>query len=159
VLYYFKTPKDKAPAGFVPLENVTVRVAPEKLRFVLRPAEGNSLKSARMGTDGKSKGSLSRGHHKQFVFQADGTRELDSWVGAVRLHAVDDGGAATSAREASRSKRWSMADDVAGSSGEERGGCLAALVRCLRRKQVQVLAVKEELPTAPLPDEPASAAV
>ena len=28
VLYYFKSPKDKEPLGFVPLENIEARAAP-----------------------------------------------------------------------------------------------------------------------------------
>ena len=40
VLYYFKSPKDKAPAGFLPLENIEVRAHKEKNQFELVPAEG-----------------------------------------------------------------------------------------------------------------------
>ena len=94
MLYYFKTPKDRAPAGFVPLENIEIRAIPEKLTFELKPEEGKAMKSARM-TKAKNGGFL-QGHHKAFLFRveasasgADASRaELEQWVAAVKRHAV-----------------------------------------------------------------------
>ena len=110
VLYYFKSPKDRAPAGFVPLEGIEVKAHPERLVFELAPAEGKSMKSVRMGGAPKprSRGcnlfgcvrrkppgatstqGFARGHHTVFRFRVvdSNTEQFDAWVRAVREHVV-----------------------------------------------------------------------
>ena len=56
VMYYFKSPKDKAPAGFLPLENIEVKEHKDKLAFEMLPLAGHELKSVRMATDKKHQG-------------------------------------------------------------------------------------------------------
>eukprot|EP00908_Phaeocystis_cordata_P012757 Transcript_23752.p2 GENE.Transcript_23752~~Transcript_23752.p2 ORF type:complete len:535 (+),score=238.14 Transcript_23752:46-1650(+) len=90
VLYYFKSPKDKAPAGFLPLENIEVRAHKEKNQFELVPAEGQMLKSVKMATDKKNQGGFEQGHHKSFMFKANDAEELDRWVQAIRRFAIVD---------------------------------------------------------------------
>ena len=55
VLYYFKSPKDKAPAGFLPLENIVVRPLKDKCQFELAPQDGGLLKSVKMESGDKKK--------------------------------------------------------------------------------------------------------
>jgi len=97
VLYYFKSPKDSSPAGFVPLEGIVVRSLPDKMCFELRPAAGKDMKSARMTSD--HKGAFKQGHHTSFLFKlqpsegvssssAASHAELERWVSAVQEHAV-----------------------------------------------------------------------
>ena len=91
VLYYFKSPKDKDPAGFLPLENIEVRAHADKLTFELLPAAGHaSIKSVRMATDKKHAGGFEQGHHKSFMFKANSAEDLDLWVKAVRQFTVED---------------------------------------------------------------------
>jgi len=91
VLYYFKSPKDKAPAGFLPLENILVRPQKDKCQFELAPQEGGMLKSVKMETgDKKKKGGLEQGHHKSFMFKAASPEELELWVQAIRRFAIVD---------------------------------------------------------------------
>jgi len=89
VLYYFKDPKDRTPAGFVPLEGIEVREVAAKLVFELRATDERvKLKSARMDPSGKGMTFL-QGHHSVFRFKVDGGAEhLDAWVQAVRAHSV-----------------------------------------------------------------------
>ena len=94
VLYYFKSPKDRTPAGFVPLEGIEVRLIPQRSIFELRPASNGAsvrnepkMKSARM--DPKGKVTFLQGHHSVFRFKVGGGAEhLEAWVRAVREHSV-----------------------------------------------------------------------
>ena len=122
VLYYFKSPKDRAPLGFVPLEGIEVTVRSDGRSFEVRSIiHGEDLKSVRMedsdggkgggccgccgGGGGAKKGGFKQGHHKAFVFRTPSEAEsVDEWVQAVRSHAV-----AHQVREVTRS----------GSSAEE----------------------------------------
>ena len=91
VLYYFKSPKDKAPAGFLPLENIVVRPLKDKCQFELAPQDGGLLKSVKMESGDKKKtGGLEQGHHKSFHFKAASPEELELWVQAVRQFAIVD---------------------------------------------------------------------
>ena len=80
VMYYFKSPKDKAPAGFLPLENIQVKPDPRAMTFELHAAAGHTLKSVRMATDKKNQGGFEQGHHKSFNFKANSPEDLDLWV-------------------------------------------------------------------------------
>ena len=50
VLYYFKSPKDKAPAGFVPLESIVCNALADGCTFEIRPVfdDGKGIKSVKM---------------------------------------------------------------------------------------------------------------
>jgi len=87
VLYYFKSPKDKEPLGFVPLENIEVHLPkdPKSPNFALVPSRGALMKSVRAA--GKSS-SFVHGHHKMFNFKADSVETMKKWVQSVKDHAV-----------------------------------------------------------------------
>jgi len=90
VLYYYKSPKDREPLGFVPLENIDVAVLPEKLTFRLTPSSSARMKSVRIGKGGK--GSVfEKGHHKSFLFRTSSTDAMKHWVDSIRTHAVETG--------------------------------------------------------------------
>jgi len=90
VLYYFKTPKDISPAGFIPLENVEVVRHDKTLCFELKPADGGKgMKSVHMAKEkGKPAARFESGHHKSFMFKTTGFDALEDWVAAVQQHAV-----------------------------------------------------------------------
>jgi len=90
VMYYFKSPKDKAPAGFLPLENIEVKEHKDKLAFEMLPLAGHELKSVRMATDKKHQGGFEQGHHKSFMFKCSDAKDLEKWVNAVRSFTVED---------------------------------------------------------------------
>ena len=120
VLYYFKSPKDKAPAGFLPLENIEVRPYPDKLTFELLPAAGHaSIKSVRMATDKKHAGGFEQGHHKSFMFKAGSAEDLDLWVKAVRQFTVEDLARAATIRQPEQSIK-SKKDASSKVSGRDR---------------------------------------
>ena len=86
VLYYFKSPKDKEPLGFVPLENIEVRFNPKQPNFALVPSSTGVMKSVRAA--GKSS-SFVHGHHKLFNFKAESVETMKKWVQSVKDHAVE----------------------------------------------------------------------
>ena len=113
VLYYFKSPKDKEPLGFVPLENIEARASPltpvhsylavhasvftlpsshqvrfnpKQPNFALVPSRGALMKSVRAA--GKS-ASFVHGHHKMFNFKAESVETMKKWVQSVKDHAVE----------------------------------------------------------------------
>jgi len=90
VLYYFKTPKDISPAGFIPLENVEVVRHDRTLCFELKSADGGKgMKSVHMAKEkGKPAARFESGHHKSFMFKTEGFDALEDWVAAVQQHAV-----------------------------------------------------------------------
>ena len=108
VLYYFKSPKDKAPAGFVPLEGIKCHALSDKRTFEIRSAvEGGNVKSVRMETEGDGcfgfgggggkkskgpkKGGLTHGNHSFFAWRTvDEKDSVDAWVAAVIEHAIVD---------------------------------------------------------------------
>ena len=61
---YFKSPKDKDPIGFIPLENIEVRAAASGATFELHPQAGGTMKSVKTGDKSSA---FEKGHHKAFV--------------------------------------------------------------------------------------------
>ena len=90
VLYYFKSPKDRAPLGFVPLEGILVSVRADDRTFELRPNvdDGKTMKTVRMEGKGK-KGGFKQGHHKAFIFRTDDAADkAETWARSIREHGV-----------------------------------------------------------------------
>jgi len=90
VLYYFDDPKATAPKGVVPVEDIVVRTSSERpFAFSLSHSEaaGQLLTSAKMGTKGKSRGTLVQGHHDTFLFAAESEEERQRWMRALNKEA------------------------------------------------------------------------
>jgi len=109
VLYYFKTPKDPSPAGFLPLEGIVCFARSDRRTFEIRPAidNGHGLKSVRMEVEGagwlsmftggnkkkpkKVKPVFTQGNHTSFCFRTLSLDDpVDAWVQAVKKHSVED---------------------------------------------------------------------
>ena len=89
VLYYFKGFKDKAPAGYVPLEGVLATPKKDGRTFILAPSVDDgtgTIKSVRMASGAAF---FSRGNHKDFRFRVVAPADsAEAWVKAVTDHAV-----------------------------------------------------------------------
>jgi len=129
VLYYFKSPKDKAPAGFVPLEGIRCVARRDQRTFEIRPEiEGRSIKSVRMETnDGgwcagkkkKAKGHLTHGNHSYFAFRTVGLSDpVDAWVAAVVEHSVADSLASARVNAAEKASVKSREGSTSGEDGD-----------------------------------------
>ena len=97
VLYYFDSPKDRAPAGFVPLEGIRCEALSDRRTFEIRPVvHGQAIKSVKMASGngwmgGKKKGAFAHGNHSFFAFRTlDENDDVATWVQAVREHSVVD---------------------------------------------------------------------
>jgi len=84
VLYYFETPKDNAPKGLVPLENVVARTTSGKpFAFALVSADDGRgvIKSAKAKAGG-----MKHGSHGKFIFAADSDAERTRWLDAIQAN-------------------------------------------------------------------------
>mmetsp|Transcript_5747 Transcript_5747/g.9637 ORF Transcript_5747/g.9637 Transcript_5747/m.9637 type:complete len:531 (-) Transcript_5747:100-1692(-) len=88
VLYYYKTPKDREPLGFVPLEDISVSNVREKATFIVTPSTGAMMKSVHLGKGSKGASGFEKGHHKSFLFRANSTSVAQHWVDAIIEHEV-----------------------------------------------------------------------
>jgi len=83
-LFYFKTPSDIEPCGIIPLENVTVTVAPTSVNkrahcFMLQNHTQELMKACKIGSDG----TLVKANHLVYFISASSTAEMDSWMSAI----------------------------------------------------------------------------
>ena len=121
VLYYFDSPKDRAPAGFVPLEGIRCAALSDGITFEIRPiVHGQGIKSVKMSTGGgciggKKKGAFAHGNHSYFAFRTmDENDDVATWVQAVREHSVVDAVAQARVEASAKSSASGGADEVDG---------------------------------------------
>lgn len=83
-LFYFKSPGDAEPCGIIPLENVTVSLAPVSVNkrahcFMLQNHTQELMKACKVGSDG----TLVKANHLVYFISASGTAEMDAWIAAI----------------------------------------------------------------------------
>jgi len=83
-LFYFKTPSDVEPCGIIPLENVTVAIAPVTINkrahcFMLQNHTQELMKACKVGSDG----TLVKANHLVYFISASSQLEMDAWMSAI----------------------------------------------------------------------------
>jgi len=87
-LYYFNSPEDTAPHVIIPLEGLDIRekeVKGKKFVFELFNSSQNRIKSVKLLPTGPVEG-----QHKEFIFAADSSYQLQEWIEVIRANTVDN---------------------------------------------------------------------